>query len=95
MTSSKKLPLSAVVVLSQLANEGPMSPKDITETLELPPRTVSFALRWLTNRKLCRKVPNLQDMRQPLYVADRDRAADFKMDMDRTQMIALMRRMII
>jgi len=95
MASSRKLPLSAVVVLNQLATEGPMSPKDITQTLELPPRTVSFALRWLTNRKLCRKVPNLQDMRQPLYVADHDRAGEFKMDIDKSEMQALMRRMVM
>ena len=37
----------------------------------------------------------MKDMRQPLYVADRERAGEFKMDMDKAQMIALMRRMVM
>jgi len=89
------MPKSAVVVLYQLAEEGPMSPKDITNTLELSPRTVSFALKFLLTLKLCRKVPNLTDMRQPLYVADRDRARELTMDLQRAKAEAAVRRVIM
>jgi len=29
--------------------------------------------------KLCRKIPNLADMRQPLYYVDQDRARELRM----------------
>jgi DNA-binding transcriptional regulator GbsR (MarR family) len=51
-----------------------MSPKDISEKTKLAPRTVSFALRKLLGWRLCRKVPNLSDMRQPLYLANPEMA---------------------
>ncbi|MCK5151829.1 MAG: hypothetical protein KAQ65_08310 [Candidatus Thorarchaeota archaeon] len=44
-----------------------MSPKEISRRSEIPLRTVSFALRKLTAQNLLRRIPNLQDMRQPLY----------------------------
>ncbi len=62
-----ELPKSAVIVLKQLVIDGPMCPQDIGRRASLAPRTVSFALRKLMGQKLCRKVPNLQDMRLPLY----------------------------
>lgn len=49
-----------------------MSPKEISRKSDLPLRTVSFALRKLTAFKLLRRVPNLQDMRQPLYRIESD-----------------------
>ncbi len=61
------IPKSARIVLHSLATTGPMSPKEISRKSELPLRTVSFALRRLTAQKLLRRIPNLQDMRQPLY----------------------------
>lgn len=75
---SLELPKSAIVVLDKLSKEGPMTPKDISKEVDLAPRTVSFALRKLMGRKLCRKIPNLQDMRQPLYLADTDRAKEIR-----------------
>ena len=64
---SFSIPKSARIVLHSLATTGPMSPKEISRKSELPLRTVSFALRRLTSQKLLRRIPNLQDMRQPLY----------------------------
>ena len=72
------LPRSAIIVLNHLAVDGPMTPKDLSKTVDLAPRTVSFALRKLMGHKLCRKVPNLNDMRQPLYLADTVRAKEIR-----------------
>lgn len=91
----KSMPKSAIVVLHQLTEEGPMSPKDITDTLDISPRTVSFALKFLLTLKLCRKVPNLTDMRQPLYVADKDRARELTMDLQRAKAEAAVRRVMM
>lgn len=63
-------PVSWRVVLSFLReNEGKtFSPKQIMDILDIRPRTVSFALGKLMKKKLIVKIPNLLDMRQPLYM---------------------------
>ncbi|MFW9799615.1 MAG: hypothetical protein ACFFD9_04215 [Candidatus Thorarchaeota archaeon] len=71
---SAELPKSALIVLDFLTKKGPHSPKVISKQANLPLRTVSFALRQLRKLQLCRRIPNLGDMRQPLYLADLDRA---------------------
>ncbi|MHA2378137.1 MAG: hypothetical protein ACXADO_13310 [Candidatus Thorarchaeota archaeon] len=70
---SAELPKSALIVLDFLATRGPHSPKVISKKANLPLRTVSFALRQLRRLQLCRRIPNLHDMRQPLYLADAER----------------------
>ncbi len=80
---SMDLPRSAVVILDKLAVEGPMSPKMIATKSEIPARTVSFALRSLVREKLCKRVPNLMDMRQPLYHVNDDRVQDCRAHLDR------------
>ena len=77
------IPRSAVVILDQLTTEGPMSPKQIATMSNIPARTVSFALRTLIKEKLCRKVPNLMDMRQPKYHVNDDRVKDCSAHLDR------------
>ena len=77
------IPRSAVVILDQLTTEGPMSPKQIATMSNIPARTVSFALRTLIKEKLCRKVPNLLDMRQPKYHVNDDRVKDCSAHLDR------------
>ncbi|MHA2021769.1 MAG: MarR family transcriptional regulator [Candidatus Thorarchaeota archaeon] len=76
---SLELPRSAIIVLDKLTHDGPMTPKDISTRVDLAPRTVSFALRKLMGQKLCRKIPNLQDMRQPLYLANAEKAKELRM----------------
>ncbi len=73
------LPRSAVIVLDRLTSEGPLTPKDLSSKVNLAPRTVSFALRKLMRQKLCKKIPNLRDMRQPLYLADAEKAKQLRM----------------
>ena len=64
-----RTPKSAIAILGALVHEGPMCPLEISETLNMAPRTVSFALRTLLGHKLLRKIPNLNDMRRPKYHA--------------------------
>ncbi|MHA1934637.1 MAG: MarR family transcriptional regulator [Candidatus Thorarchaeota archaeon] len=79
MKVSIELPRSAIIVLDRLTNDGPLTPKDISTKVNLAPRTVSFALRKLMGQDLCRKIPNLSDMRQPLYLADSEKAQQLRM----------------
>jgi DNA-binding MarR family transcriptional regulator len=51
-----------------------MCPIEISEKLNMAPRTVSFALRKLVSRQLLKKIPNLHDMRRPKYHVDMDAA---------------------
>ncbi len=76
---SLDLPRSAIIVLSTLSTDGPMTPKEISMKVDLAPRTVSFALRRLVSHQLCRKTPNLRDMRQPLYSIDQTRFNELRM----------------
>ncbi len=80
--SSFELPRSAIIVLDRLTNDGPMTPKDISNMVDLAPRTVSFALRKLIGQNLCKKIPNLRDMRQPLYLANDEKAQELRMKYD-------------
>ena len=69
-----RTPKSAIAVLGALINHGPMCPIELSEKLDMAPRTVSFALRQLVSRQLLRKIPNLNDMRRPKYHVDLDAA---------------------
>ncbi|MBS3793970.1 MAG: MarR family transcriptional regulator [Candidatus Thorarchaeota archaeon] len=57
-----------IVILQGLEEEGPMSPKEISDNLSIPLRTVTRNLRKLRKKNLCKKIPNLHDMRRPLYL---------------------------
>lgn len=65
-----RTPKSAIAILGALINHGPMCPIEISEKLDMAPRTVSFALRKLLGHHLLKKIPNLNDMRRPKYHVD-------------------------
>ena len=67
---SSELPASALSVLQSLIARGPMSPKNISSWAKIPIRTVNFAIKKLRRKGLIRRIPNLQDMRSPLYCTD-------------------------
>ena len=71
-----RTPKSAMAILGTLAKQGPMCPMEISETLHMAPRTVSFALRKLLGKKLLKKIPNLSDMRRPMYHVNMDAAEE-------------------
>jgi DNA-binding MarR family transcriptional regulator len=81
---SIELPNSALIVLSSLTSEGPMTPKTIIDRVHLPSRTITFALHVLAKEKIVRRVPNFADMRQPFYHVNLDRVKElqiqFKID---------------
>lgn len=76
---ASELPNSAIIVLSSLTSNGPMTPKSIIKKLKLPSRTVTFALRTLIDEKIVRKIPNLTDMRQPIYHVNLDRVKELQL----------------
>ncbi|MBN2229487.1 MAG: MarR family transcriptional regulator [Candidatus Thorarchaeota archaeon] len=69
-----RTPKSAILVLGTLAKDGPMCPNEISEKLNMAPRTVSFAIRSLLGWKMLRRIPNLTDMRCPKYHVNMDLA---------------------
>ncbi len=69
-----RTPKSAIAILGALFNNGPMCPLEISDKLNMAPRTVSFALRKLLGNQLMRKIPNLSDMRRTLYAVNIDKA---------------------
>ena len=82
MLSSLQITKSAVIVFLRLAKEGPMCPHEIMQSAGLPPRTVTHALRQLLDSKLCKRIPNLDDMRKPLYCVDRIRAREIERELE-------------
>ncbi|MFW9910095.1 MAG: MarR family transcriptional regulator [Candidatus Thorarchaeota archaeon] len=73
-----ELPNSALIVLNSLTAEGPMTPKTIISRIDLPSRTITYALSVLIKENIVRRVPNLADMRQPFYHVNRDRIKEVK-----------------
>ena len=67
MSSPINLTKSTLIVLEKLDKEGPMSPQDLAKSSGLAMRTVTLALKTLLTGKICRRTPNLLDMRKPLY----------------------------
>lgn len=82
MLSSLKITKSAVIVFFKLAEGGPMCPHEIMQTVGLPPRTVTHALRQLLDKKLCVRIPNLYDMRKPLYRVDKIKAKEIERELE-------------
>ena len=69
---------STLIVLDKLAKDGPMCPQEIADSSGLAMRTVTLALKTLQSGNFCRKVPNLRDMRKPLYHADYERILELQ-----------------
>ena len=61
------LPPSAKEVLLILANEGPLTQKDIIDKTDLPPRTVRYALDRLRGEDMLVERFSFRDARQSLY----------------------------
>lgn len=65
-----KLTKSQQIVLSILRSNGKdgVTPKQLLDEVSFAPRTVRYALRRLLKKKLIKRYPCLQDMRQHIYV---------------------------
>jgi DNA-binding MarR family transcriptional regulator len=66
-----KLTKSQQIVLSMLRSHGKIgvTPKQLLDKVSFAPRTVRYALRKLLKKKLIKRYPCLQDMRQWIYVS--------------------------
>ena len=73
---------STLIVLNKLTAEGPMCPAEISKNSGLAMRTITLALKTLLSDHLCRKVPNLLDMRKPMYHANHERVEEFHKKME-------------
>jgi DNA-binding MarR family transcriptional regulator len=69
---------STLLVLDKLDKEGPMSPQDLAKSSGLAMRTVTLALKTLLIGKICRRTPNLLDMRKPLYHVDTEKVRELR-----------------
>ena len=65
-----KLTKSQMIVLDILRSSGQdgVTPKQLLDKVSFAPRTVRYALRKLLKKRLIKRVPCLQDMRQWIYV---------------------------
>ncbi|MBD3405897.1 MAG: MarR family transcriptional regulator [Candidatus Lokiarchaeota archaeon] len=64
LTKSQKIVLD---ILRSTGRDG-VTPKQLLDKVSFAPRTVRYALRKLLKKKLIKRVPCLQDMRQWIYV---------------------------
>lgn len=87
MFTQNDIPRSALILLDHLRESGPMAPRDIAKRAKIPLRTVTFAIQKLLKIHLLRKVPNLMDMRKPLYHANLDRIRELEADIHRLRII--------
>ncbi|MBN2228287.1 MAG: MarR family transcriptional regulator [Candidatus Thorarchaeota archaeon] len=69
-TKAHKLTKSQAIVLSILRTSGQngVTPKQLLDEVSFAPRTVRYALRKLLKKKLIKRYPCLQDMRQWIYI---------------------------
>ncbi len=87
MFTPNDLPRSALILLDHLTEHGPMAPRDLSKKSKIPLRTVTFALKKLVGQKLLRKVPNLMDMRKPLYHADAERIQEVEAEIEKLRLM--------
>ncbi|MFX1561847.1 MAG: MarR family transcriptional regulator [Promethearchaeota archaeon] len=65
---SHKEPPSATKIVHTIENQGPMTSKEIVDTTKLAPRTVRYALKRLVAEGVVARVPNLNDLRQTIFM---------------------------
>ncbi|NWF95048.1 MAG: MarR family transcriptional regulator [Candidatus Thorarchaeota archaeon] len=68
LTKSQRIVLE---ILMQRGRKG-TTPKQLLDQVSFAPRTVRYALRRLLSKKLVKRVPCLEDMRQWVYVPVRE-----------------------
>ncbi len=62
-----EMPKSAKEVYTLLKEQGDLSPKEIIEITDKPPRTIRYALNKLLKVGLIKKYPSFSDMRRRVY----------------------------
>ncbi len=87
MFTQNDIPRSALILLDHLRENGPMAPRDIAKKAKIPLRTVTFAIQKLLKIQLLRKVPNLMDMRKPLYHPNLERIREVETEIDKIRIL--------
>jgi DNA-binding MarR family transcriptional regulator len=95
MLTPNDVPRSALIVLDHLTEHGPMTPRDLSKKSQVPLRTVTFALKKLVMHRLLRKVPNLMDMRKPLYRADVERIREVEAEIEQLRVMVGLQMQVI
>jgi hypothetical protein len=72
---------SSIIVARDLEMNGPGIPKDLAKRMHMQPRTLSHAIMKLHRLKIVKKIPNLQDMRCPIYAIDESVWKDYTTSM--------------
>jgi DNA-binding Lrp family transcriptional regulator len=72
---------SSMILAKDLEKNGPGIPKDLAKRVHMQPRTLSFAIKKLHGLGIIKKIPNLQDMRCPIYAIDEGRWKDYTQSM--------------
>lgn len=69
-SESYRLTKSQMIVLSVLRETGKdgVTPKQLIDHVSFAPRTVRYALRRLLKKRLIKRYPCLEDMRQWIYI---------------------------
>lgn len=68
---------SSLAVLEFIVKNGPSSPKDMKDKVGVSERTITYAIKDLYNKKVLKRIPNLSDMRIPLYSIDERKCRDY------------------
>ena len=72
MTELTRLPKSSKRLVATLAERGQMTQKELIQAVNMPAKTVRYALKRLNEAQLIVSTPNLQDMRSMFYVLNPD-----------------------
>ncbi len=84
------IPKSALILLAHLDEKEPMAPRQMSRKFNIPLRTVSFALKRLREYELIVRVPNLIDMRQPLYQINSEEVRQLRKTLEEIKVKAAM-----
>lgn len=81
-----KLPQAAIPLLKYLDYNGKKTQKELIHQLDLPIRTVRYAVARLLEENYIRRIPNLEDMRSVFYqispeIANVEALCEFHEDM--------------
>ena len=68
LTRSHREPPSASKIVRVIQVLGPLTSKEIVDTTQLAPRTVRYALKRLVAEGVIARIPNLNDLRQTLFM---------------------------
>jgi DNA-binding MarR family transcriptional regulator len=67
-----KLPKSSKILINALAENSPLTQKQLILKVGMPAKTVRYALKRLSEESVITQIPNLEDMRSVYYALSPD-----------------------